>query len=243
MAPTVAARPRGRPGPRHLGGDECWPSLERRSRSSRRSRRCWLPVAPSPSVAADALRGARWLPGTQATHTPRRPGRRLLRARRARADAARGHGRARLGVDARHAVARRARHDGRLRADPPRPERRHRGGRHGARAMPSRRGVPAAGGRLVPLLRPPPPHPAAPGGQGAERGFEDEKLSYVVLCRSPRPHAGAARVLRRPDPPRRPRRCSTSARRTAWSGEPSPSATARATSRRASSAGATRSSL
>lgn len=34
--------------------------------------------------------------------------------------------------------------------------------------------------------------------KGAERGFEDEKLSYVVLCRSPRPHAGAARVLRRP---------------------------------------------
>jgi ribosomal protein RSM22 (predicted rRNA methylase) len=33
----------------------------------------------------------------------------------------------------------------------------------------------------------------------AERGFEDEKFSYVVLCREPHPRAGA-RVLRRPDP-------------------------------------------
>ena len=33
----------------------------------------------------------------------------------------------------------------------------------------------------------------------AERGFEDEKFSYVVLCREPHPRA-AARVLRRPDP-------------------------------------------
>jgi ribosomal protein RSM22 (predicted rRNA methylase) len=32
----------------------------------------------------------------------------------------------------------------------------------------------------------------------AERGFEDEKFSYVVLCREPHPRA-AARVLRRPD--------------------------------------------
>jgi ribosomal protein RSM22 (predicted rRNA methylase) len=33
--------------------------------------------------------------------------------------------------------------------------------------------------------------------KGAEVGFEDEKLSYVVLCRSPHPNADA-RVLRRP---------------------------------------------
>ena len=33
----------------------------------------------------------------------------------------------------------------------------------------------------------------------AERGFEDEKFSYAVLCRAPREHA-VARVLRRPDP-------------------------------------------
>jgi len=32
----------------------------------------------------------------------------------------------------------------------------------------------------------------------AERGFEDEKFSYAVLCREPHPRA-AARVLRRPD--------------------------------------------
>lgn len=32
----------------------------------------------------------------------------------------------------------------------------------------------------------------------AERGFEDEKYSYIVLCREPHPRA-AARVLRRPD--------------------------------------------
>jgi len=35
--------------------------------------------------------------------------------------------------------------------------------------------------------------------KGAERGFEDEKLSYVVLTRSPHPHTGNARVLRRPE--------------------------------------------
>jgi ribosomal protein RSM22 (predicted rRNA methylase) len=35
--------------------------------------------------------------------------------------------------------------------------------------------------------------------KGAERGFEDEKFSYVVLCRSPQP-LPAARVIRRPDP-------------------------------------------
>ena len=35
--------------------------------------------------------------------------------------------------------------------------------------------------------------------KGAERGFEDEKFSYVVLCRSRQP-APAARVIRRPDP-------------------------------------------
>jgi ribosomal protein RSM22 (predicted rRNA methylase) len=33
----------------------------------------------------------------------------------------------------------------------------------------------------------------------AERGFEDEKFAYVVLCRAPRAPA-VARVLRRPDP-------------------------------------------
>jgi len=35
--------------------------------------------------------------------------------------------------------------------------------------------------------------------KGAERGFEDEKFSYVVLCRTPHPSV-EARVLRRPDP-------------------------------------------
>jgi ribosomal protein RSM22 (predicted rRNA methylase) len=34
--------------------------------------------------------------------------------------------------------------------------------------------------------------------KGAERGFEDEKFSFVVLCRSPHPRPGA-RVIRRPD--------------------------------------------
>jgi ribosomal protein RSM22 (predicted rRNA methylase) len=34
--------------------------------------------------------------------------------------------------------------------------------------------------------------------KGAERGFEDEKFSYVVLCRSPRSRSDA-RVIRRPD--------------------------------------------
>jgi ribosomal protein RSM22 (predicted rRNA methylase) len=34
--------------------------------------------------------------------------------------------------------------------------------------------------------------------KGAERGFEDEKFAYVVLCRSPHP-SGDARVIRRPD--------------------------------------------
>jgi ribosomal protein RSM22 (predicted rRNA methylase) len=34
--------------------------------------------------------------------------------------------------------------------------------------------------------------------KGAERGFEDEKLAYVVLCRAPHPRA-EVRVLRRPD--------------------------------------------
>ena len=35
--------------------------------------------------------------------------------------------------------------------------------------------------------------------KGAERGFEDEKFSYAVLCRAPHPRPGA-RVIRRPDP-------------------------------------------
>ncbi len=35
--------------------------------------------------------------------------------------------------------------------------------------------------------------------KGAERGFEDEKFAYAVLCRSPHPSA-EARVIRRPDP-------------------------------------------
>lgn len=34
--------------------------------------------------------------------------------------------------------------------------------------------------------------------KGAERGFEDEKFAYVVLCRSAHPRADA-RVIRRPD--------------------------------------------
>lgn len=34
--------------------------------------------------------------------------------------------------------------------------------------------------------------------KGAERGFEDEKFAYTVLCRSPHPRPGA-RVIRRPD--------------------------------------------
>ena len=34
--------------------------------------------------------------------------------------------------------------------------------------------------------------------KGAERGFEDEKFSYVVLCRSPHPRP-ETRVIRRPD--------------------------------------------
>jgi ribosomal protein RSM22 (predicted rRNA methylase) len=34
--------------------------------------------------------------------------------------------------------------------------------------------------------------------KGAERGFEDEKFSYVVLCRAPQPRP-EARVIRRPD--------------------------------------------
>jgi len=34
--------------------------------------------------------------------------------------------------------------------------------------------------------------------KGAERGFEDEKFSYVVLCRSPQPRP-LERVIRRPD--------------------------------------------
>ena len=34
--------------------------------------------------------------------------------------------------------------------------------------------------------------------KGAERGFEDEKFSYAVLCRAPHPPA-EARVIRRPD--------------------------------------------
>jgi ribosomal protein RSM22 (predicted rRNA methylase) len=35
--------------------------------------------------------------------------------------------------------------------------------------------------------------------KGAERGFEDEKFAYAVLCRSPHPRPGA-RLIRRPDP-------------------------------------------
>jgi ribosomal protein RSM22 (predicted rRNA methylase) len=35
--------------------------------------------------------------------------------------------------------------------------------------------------------------------KGAERGFEDEKFAYAVLCRSSHPRPGA-RVIRRPDP-------------------------------------------
>jgi ribosomal protein RSM22 (predicted rRNA methylase) len=36
--------------------------------------------------------------------------------------------------------------------------------------------------------------------KGADRGFEDEKFSYAVLCRSPQQTRPVARVIRRPDP-------------------------------------------
>ena len=70
------------------------------------------------------------------------------------------------------------------------------GGTHG-RAVPARPAVPAAGGRLVPLRRPPAPLQAAPAGEGVERGFEDEKYSYAVLSREPVAPA-AARIIRPP---------------------------------------------
>ena len=111
--------------------------------------------------------------------------------------------RARLVVCDRHPRRRRARHDRGLRAvlAARAPRRR---GRHRARAVPARRAVPAARRRLVPLLRPPPPHPAPPGGEGGRAGLRGREARYVVLCRSPQPRP-EARVIRRPDPARRPR--------------------------------------
>ena len=83
----------------------------------------------------------------------------------------------------------------------------HRRGRLVARSVPARRPCPLPDGRLVPLRGPPSPQPLHTAlAKGGERGFEDEKLAYVVLCRSPAAPLRRPRVIRRPDLRHGPRR-------------------------------------
>ena len=125
--------------------------------------------------------------------------RRLVSDRRAVAGSARRAGARGMVANRRHARDHRARHYGGLPTDSRRARRRDRRRWLDARAVPSRWSCPLPTTSWCHFSVRLPRSRTHRLAKDAERGFEDEKFSYVVLCREPHPRA-SARVLRRPDP-------------------------------------------
>ena len=239
----VGARSRRRSRHRRLGGGRCL--ARNRDGLARRgwSRRWCAPGRCSPNVGRRALREARW------TCVRRRRRRsaggsraRLLRDRRARSGGAPGLRRRTPGRSpkTRSSIVEPGTTAGYERMLAVR-RRRDRSRRLDARAMPSRRPLPAHGGRLVPLRDPPGPEPARTGSRRARSAASRTRSSPTPSSAARATRVAAARDHPPPRPPAGSRRARPLHGLGARAAHGLEARRGRVPARRASSAGATRS--
>ena len=189
LVAVLDPRPRRRAGHRGLGrGPGLARDVGRHARRGGAARWC-APARRLPRTGRRRFgrRSGRW--PTSGGRRPGRPRRRLVRDRRARAGGPRPLRPPRLVARRRHARRHRAGNDRGLRARPRGSRRSDRRRRLDARAVPPRRALPAARGRLVPLRDParPQPDPSPCEGRRARlRGRE-------VRLRRPHPLAPPGR--------------------------------------------------